>query len=133
MEPTTDEMLAEFKGHEQAVWNAGVIADMCNFDFETDKLFFPQFVIFINSGVGLAAFNMWQSNKAMNDRRNNIDKVVLRDILTKNIMEELEKGHTTIYKHKEISETFHLYKSSGGNGTSEALYDKYNNLDIKGE
>lgn len=42
---TTDGMLAEFKGHEEAVWNAGVIADMCNFDFETDKLFFPQFVI----------------------------------------------------------------------------------------
>ncbi len=42
---TTDEMLAEFKGHEEAVWNAGLIADMCNFDFETDKLFFPQFII----------------------------------------------------------------------------------------
>jgi DNA polymerase-3 subunit alpha len=42
---TTDQMLAEFKGHEEAVWNAGVIADMCNFDFETDKLFFPQFII----------------------------------------------------------------------------------------
>lgn len=42
---TTEEMLAEFKGHEEAIWNAGLIADMCNFDFETDKLFFPQFVI----------------------------------------------------------------------------------------
>ncbi len=42
---TTDQMLAEFKEHEDAVWNAGMIADMCNFDFETDKLFFPQFVI----------------------------------------------------------------------------------------
>ena len=42
---TTDQMLEEFKDHQEAVWNAGVIADMCNFDFETDKLFFPQFVI----------------------------------------------------------------------------------------
>jgi len=42
---TTEEMLAEFKGHEEAVWNAGLIADMCNFDFETNKLFFPQFII----------------------------------------------------------------------------------------
>jgi DNA polymerase-3 subunit alpha len=42
---STEQMLAEFKNHQQAVWNAGVIADMCNFDFETDKLFFPQFVI----------------------------------------------------------------------------------------
>lgn len=42
---TTDQMLEEFKEHQQAVWNAGAIADMCNFDFETDKLFFPQFVI----------------------------------------------------------------------------------------
>src|SRR5260221_4940804 len=42
---TTEQMLDEFKEHQQAVWNAGVIADMCNFDFETDKLFFPQFII----------------------------------------------------------------------------------------
>ncbi len=42
---TTEEMLDEFKDHPEAVWNAGVIADMCNFDFETDKLFFPQFEI----------------------------------------------------------------------------------------
>lgn len=42
---STEQMLDEFKDHQQAVWNAGVIADMCNFDFETDKLFFPQFVI----------------------------------------------------------------------------------------
>ena len=42
---TTEQMLDEFKNHQQAVWNAGVIADMCNFDFETDKLFFPQFLI----------------------------------------------------------------------------------------
>lgn len=42
---TAEEMLAEFPGHEDAVWNSGMIADMCNFDFETDKLFFPQFVI----------------------------------------------------------------------------------------
>jgi len=42
---TTEQMLNEFKDHQEAVWNAGVIADMCNFDFETDKLFFPQFII----------------------------------------------------------------------------------------
>src|SRR5579863_7723863 len=42
---TTEQMLDEFKEHTQAVWNAGIIADMCHFDFETDKLFFPQFVI----------------------------------------------------------------------------------------
>lgn len=95
--------------------------------------FFPQFVIVLNSGVGLAAFNMWQANKAMNDRRNITDKILLRDSLTKNIMEEVEKGHTTVHKHKEISETYHLYKSLGGNGTAETLYNKYNTLDIKGE
>jgi len=39
------EMLEIFKDHEQAVYNTGVIADMCNFDFETDKLFFPAFKI----------------------------------------------------------------------------------------
>lgn len=87
----------------------------------------------LNSGVGIAAFNMWQTNRAMNDRRNITDKILLRDSLTINIMGELEKGATTLHKHKEISETFNLYKSLGGNGTAESLYNKYNNLDIKGD
>ena len=39
------EMLTIFKDHEDAVYNTGVIADMCNFDFVTDKLFFPAFKI----------------------------------------------------------------------------------------
>ena len=42
---TKDQMLTIFKDHEDAVWNAGKIADMCEFDFETDKLFFPKFEI----------------------------------------------------------------------------------------
>ncbi|MFI5333229.1 MAG: PHP domain-containing protein, partial [Candidatus Babeliales bacterium] len=42
---TADEMLTIFKDHQQAVWNTGVIADRCNFSFETGKLFFPKFEI----------------------------------------------------------------------------------------
>lgn len=42
---TPDEMLELFKDHEEAVWNTGKIADMCEFDFETGKLFFPKFQI----------------------------------------------------------------------------------------
>lgn len=42
---TQAEMLEIFKDHPDAVWNSGKIADMCNFDFETDKLFFPNFEI----------------------------------------------------------------------------------------
>lgn len=42
---TAEEMLAIFHEHPDAVWNSGVIADMCNFEFETDKLFFPRFEI----------------------------------------------------------------------------------------
>ena len=42
---TTEEMLEIFKDHPEAVWNAGEIADMCNFEFQTGKLFFPQFEI----------------------------------------------------------------------------------------
>ena len=42
---TTEEMLTEFKGHEEAVWNTGKIADQCNFEFKFGKLFFPQFPI----------------------------------------------------------------------------------------
>ncbi len=42
---TQQEMLELFKDHEDAVWASGRIADMCNFKFETGKLFFPQFAI----------------------------------------------------------------------------------------
>jgi DNA polymerase-3 subunit alpha len=42
---TTEQMLEIFKDHPEAVWNAGVIADMCSFDFQTGKLFFPKFEI----------------------------------------------------------------------------------------
>lgn len=42
---TTDQMLTLFKDHEQAVWNSGIIADQCSFDFDTGKLFFPAFEI----------------------------------------------------------------------------------------
>lgn len=42
---TSDQMLEIFKDHPEAVWNSGVIADMCSFDFQTGKLFFPKFEI----------------------------------------------------------------------------------------
>nr|MBA2307491.1 DNA polymerase III subunit alpha [Candidatus Dependentiae bacterium] len=40
---TTEEMLKIFPGNEEAIWNSGKIADRCSFDFQTGKLFFPQF------------------------------------------------------------------------------------------
>lgn len=40
-----DEMLEEFKDHQEAVWTSGEIADMCDFTFETGKLFFPKFEV----------------------------------------------------------------------------------------
>ncbi len=40
-----EQMLEIFKDHPEAVWNSGAIADSCNFDFETGKLFFPRFAI----------------------------------------------------------------------------------------
>ncbi len=42
---TADEMLALFPQHPDAIWNSGKIADMCDFQFETGKLFFPKFEI----------------------------------------------------------------------------------------
>ncbi len=42
---TQQEMLDIFKGHEDALWNSGTIADRCNFEYETGKLFFPQFEV----------------------------------------------------------------------------------------
>lgn len=40
-----EEMIQTFSYHPQAIWNTGKIADMCNFEFETKKLFFPQFAL----------------------------------------------------------------------------------------
>lgn len=42
---TEQEMLESFTGHESAIYNTGKVADMCNFAFKTDKLFFPKFEI----------------------------------------------------------------------------------------
>ncbi len=42
---TAQEMLDIFKDHPTAIWNTGKIADTCDFDFETGKLFFPKFEI----------------------------------------------------------------------------------------
>lgn len=42
---TQEEMLSIFSTHEEAIWNTGKIADMCAFEFETGKLFFPKFEI----------------------------------------------------------------------------------------
>jgi len=38
-----EQMLKEFPNNPEAIYNSGKIADMCNFDFETGKLFFPKF------------------------------------------------------------------------------------------
>ena len=40
---SAEDMLAIFPEHEDAIWNSGKIADLCDFDFETGKLFFPNF------------------------------------------------------------------------------------------
>lgn len=42
---STEEMSSLFSAHEQAVWQTGVIADQCEFSFQTGKLFFPQFEV----------------------------------------------------------------------------------------
>jgi DNA polymerase-3 subunit alpha len=40
-----EEVCGEFKDHLDAVWNTGEVADMCEFSYETGKLFFPKFII----------------------------------------------------------------------------------------
>lgn len=42
---TEAEMKEVFKGKEDILWRTGEIADRCNFEFETGKLFFPKFEI----------------------------------------------------------------------------------------
>lgn len=42
---SAEDMLSIFPDHEDAIWNSGKIADTCDFSFQTDKLFFPNFAI----------------------------------------------------------------------------------------
>ncbi|MBN1549777.1 DNA polymerase III subunit alpha [Candidatus Babeliales bacterium] len=42
---TVEEMLAAFPDNPEVVWNTGFVADQCSFEFETGKLFFPDFAI----------------------------------------------------------------------------------------
>lgn len=42
---TKEEMLALFPEHPDAIWATGRIADRCQFQFETGKLFFPHYAI----------------------------------------------------------------------------------------
>jgi len=42
---TANDMLSIFPNNPEVVWNSGIIADQCNFEFQTNKLYFPQFTI----------------------------------------------------------------------------------------
>ena len=42
---STDDMLKSFPDNHDAIWRTGQIADSCDFDFETGKLFFPKYPI----------------------------------------------------------------------------------------
>lgn len=42
---TEEEMRAAFSGQDDLIYNTGFIADQCDFAFEFDKLFFPQFPV----------------------------------------------------------------------------------------
>ncbi len=46
---TAQEMCSIFPNNEEIIWRTGEIADRCEFDFETGKLFFPSFPIPQNS------------------------------------------------------------------------------------
>ena len=42
---TTQENLDFFKGNEEVVWNTGLVADKCEFEFEFGKLLFPLYEV----------------------------------------------------------------------------------------
>jgi DNA polymerase III subunit alpha len=54
---TLDEMLTIFTGYPEAIWNSGVIADMCNFEFQTNKLHFPTFPIPVGYATAASFFS----------------------------------------------------------------------------
>lgn len=39
---STDQMIEAFPEHPESVYQSGIVADMCDFSFETGKLYFPQ-------------------------------------------------------------------------------------------
>jgi len=42
---STEQMLEQFVGHEEVLWNTQRIVEQCDFDFQTGGLFFPEFAI----------------------------------------------------------------------------------------
>lgn len=80
---TVDEMLEIFKDHEESIWNSGIIADKCDFDFETGKLFFPKFDIPDN--ISQEEYFIQLCNKG------------LKDLIDKN---RIEKDKINIYQNR---------------------------------
>jgi DNA polymerase-3 subunit alpha len=58
---TTDEMMEMFPDRHDILWRTGEIADRCNFEFKTGKLFFPKFSI-PNEYVDPESFFQYLSN-----------------------------------------------------------------------
>ncbi|MBS4750315.1 hypothetical protein KG091_04410 [Carnobacteriaceae bacterium zg-ZUI78] len=45
----------------------------------------------------------------------------------------LERGYTTVRELEELTVLFNSYKSLGGNGAIETMFEKFKALEIKGE
>lgn len=84
-------------------------------------------------GFFTAILKMVKETMNAQDVRRQTDKILLREVLKRNITEEIKKGFTTLHKHEEITEAYGIYRALGGNGTVESLYNKYNTIEIKGD
>ncbi len=75
---TVDEMLEAFPENPEAIWQTGEIADRCLFEFETGKLFFPQFQLPANESNEDVYFEK-QCNEGLDGliRAGRIDKNLL--------------------------------------------------------
>lgn len=51
--------------------------------------------------------------------------------LERDISTAIERGHTTVHESDIIHKMHKSYKNLGGNGYIDALYNKYNNLEVR--
>lgn len=53
--------------------------------------------------------------------------------LQQEIAEAVKRGYTTFQEVEEVTALYHSYHDLGGNGVIDTLFNKFKNLEIKGE
>ena len=75
------------------------------------------------------------TQKKAAEKQNNMDELLLglaRILLTRTMMEALERGYTTQSEYEVVTELYKPYRANGGNGVVKHIFeDRYQTLKVK--